>query len=230
MSQSQFYQDILALQDIYDFKEDGFFVDIGAYDGIYLSNTYMMEKQFGWDGICVEPVPYLFRELKKVRNCKAYNVACGKDKSIEVPKVFQYVPVRKRKSFMDYDVVYSSKSKETVEVPCWTLQQVLETGNAPHFIEYLSIDTDGYDFDIIQSVSLSQYSFGVINIEHNGKSNEIKNYLEPQGYTLTYTIGVDNIYLNNSIIEKGYGTTFAKTFLAIPEDGYCPLYPLFRQR
>jgi hypothetical protein len=62
------------LQDMYAYlyfkgKKDGFFIDIGAYDGITISNTYALEK-IGWKGICVEPVPEIYDRLIKNRKCE----------------------------------------------------------------------------------------------------------------------------------------------------------------
>lgn len=69
----QFFQDLIAYLYLQK-KTDGFFVDIGANDGISGSNTYALE-QMGWKGICIEPQPDVYRILKKYRKCDCYNVA-----------------------------------------------------------------------------------------------------------------------------------------------------------
>ena len=48
-------------------KKNGFFIDIGAHDGISLSNTYLLEQEYGWKGICIEPNPSVFKKLCKNR-------------------------------------------------------------------------------------------------------------------------------------------------------------------
>ena len=67
MSTSQFGQDLQVLS-FYNGKRDGFFVDIGAYDGKYISNTYMLEKNFDWKGICVEPNIRYFNKCNELFN------------------------------------------------------------------------------------------------------------------------------------------------------------------
>jgi len=62
---SQLGQDKWVLEKL-DYKENGFFIEIGAYDGITLSNTYSLEKDFGWDGICVECNPEIIPLLPKI--------------------------------------------------------------------------------------------------------------------------------------------------------------------
>ena len=62
MSRSQLGQDLTVLK-FYNNKRDGYFIEIGASDGIKLSNTYLLESQYGWKGICVEPIPNNYNKL-----------------------------------------------------------------------------------------------------------------------------------------------------------------------
>jgi len=75
MSYSQFKQDLFLLE-FYNKKYNGYFIEIGASNGITDSNTYLVEKDYNWKGICVEPIPYRFRDLKNNRpNSLCYNYA-----------------------------------------------------------------------------------------------------------------------------------------------------------
>src|SRR4051812_34384611 len=65
---SQEGQDRYLDSKIFRKKRDGFFIEIGAYDGIRFSNTYLFEKERGWKGICIEPIPERFDLLRKNRN------------------------------------------------------------------------------------------------------------------------------------------------------------------
>lgn len=64
------------------FKRDGFFVEFGAYDGITMSNTLLLEK-FGWKGICAEPNEELFKKLCTVRKCITTNDLIARESGIE---------------------------------------------------------------------------------------------------------------------------------------------------
>ena len=66
-SKSQLRQDIFALF-ILNFKKKGFFIEIGAADGIHCSNTYLMEKYLSWDGVLVEPLEIYNENLQRNRN------------------------------------------------------------------------------------------------------------------------------------------------------------------
>ena len=64
--------------------------------------------------------------------------------------------------------------------------KILEEAEAPFHIDYLSIDTEGNEYDILKSVNLNQYTFGVIDVEHNYedvKRSNIRSLLESNGYT-----------------------------------------------
>jgi len=71
---SQHDQDKFII-DYFNKKQNGFFIDIGAHDGITLSNTYILEKEFNWNGICIEPMLHQYKKLEKNRNCILYNCA-----------------------------------------------------------------------------------------------------------------------------------------------------------
>ena len=69
----------LSLQDMMAYiymqkKNFGFYIDIGANDGLNASNTYIFE-QLGWKGVCIEPQPDVFKKLRRFRKCDCYNVA-----------------------------------------------------------------------------------------------------------------------------------------------------------
>src|SRR5262245_35267462 len=72
---SQAGQDAWVINEVFGRKKNGFFVDIGATDGIDINNTYMLEKRHGWTGICIEPDPEFFRALRRNRSCICVN-AC----------------------------------------------------------------------------------------------------------------------------------------------------------
>ena len=72
-SYSQIGQDLNVLQ-FYNHKKNGYFIEVGANNGIYLSNTYLLEKKYNWKGICIEPHPIEYEKLIKNRD-----VICEKE-------------------------------------------------------------------------------------------------------------------------------------------------------
>ena len=77
-SKSEFIQDLFVLNKL-NFKRRGFFVEIGASDGENYSNTYLLEKKFGWNGILCEPNKNYIKQLKKKRNAYVVTKAVWKN-------------------------------------------------------------------------------------------------------------------------------------------------------
>ena len=73
---SQLGQDILV-DEYFGGKRGGVFVDIGAYDGVTFSNTLMLERERGWTGVCIEPLPDVFAELRQNRGCVCVQACIG---------------------------------------------------------------------------------------------------------------------------------------------------------
>ena len=67
-SKSQIFQDLFVLYCLQN-KSEGFFVDFGATNGVSLSNTYLLEKDYGWNGILAEPRTNLGAKVKRKQEC-----------------------------------------------------------------------------------------------------------------------------------------------------------------
>jgi hypothetical protein len=91
-----------------------------------------------------------------------------------------------------------------VNVPTLTLRDILDTANAPLFIHYLSLDTEGSEYRILASSVLEKYEFGYITVEHNWeepKRSQIKNLLTSRGYTFYRTNEQDDDYIHPTVFK-----------------------------
>lgn len=183
MSYSQLGQDVHLINDIYKGKKNGYFIEIGAYDGKYLSNTYLLETTYEWKGICIEPLPDKYELLKKNRSVNCINVAAynedGKQLKFLVGDVYSGISTH-------IDRHYARVSgSPAITVETKTLTTILNENNAPTFIEYLSIDTEGSELKVLEGIDFDKYKFGYISLEHNyvePRRQEIKNFLKNKGY------------------------------------------------
>ena len=204
MSQSQLGQDLEVLK-FYNNKENGFFVEIGASDGIIISNTYLLETQYKWKGICCEPIPSSFEKLLKNRpNSICYDKAVYTDSGLtlnfDIANDFDLLSgisdhIDTHKSFVD-------KNKTVIQVQTISLLDVLSHANAPSFIEYMSLDTEGSEFEILRNFDFEKYTFGLIDVEHNyheSRRTEIKNLLLSKGYIYKGANDFDDMYKHNSV-------------------------------
>jgi len=204
MSYSQLGQDLEVIK-FYNNKENGFFIEIGASDGINLSNTYLLETQYKWKGICCEPIPNNFKNLVKNRSnsiCydKAVYNSSGLTVNFDIANNCDLLSgisnhIDRHKSSVD-------ANKETIQVQTISLLDVLNIANAPLFIEYMSLDTEGTEFEILKNFDFEKYTFGLIDVEHNycePRRTEIKNLLLSKGYIYKGENNFDDMYKHNSV-------------------------------
>lgn len=173
MSYSQLQQDIQVIKH-YNKKEGGFFIEVGASDGIELSNTYLLEKEYKWKGICCEPIPERFEKLRINRpNSICFNNAVYNESGLRLE-----FSVSKENDLLSGISDHINKFKDMVsanrtviQVETLSLLDVLIKANAPEFIDYMSLDTEGSELEILKNFDFNKYKFGLIDVEHN--------YVEP---------------------------------------------------
>jgi len=180
-SKSQLRQEVFCL--IYNnWKKEGFFVEFGAYDGIGCSNTLVLEKQFNWTGILAEPNINFHRELQTNRNCIIETVAIG-GKSKDSRSFLNYGNLSSFAEYSDTDV-HNRKDGTLSNVEVITLTELLYRNSAPKIIDFLSIDTEGSELEILTAFNFDEYRFNFICVEHNHTKNYhlILDLMQNNGY------------------------------------------------
>lgn len=189
MSYSQVGQDIHILK-YYNGLRDGYFVDIGATNGIAFSNTYLLETKHGWKGICVEPIPSAYDELVKNRKAHCLNRAVFNttDQEVEFTVAHNHDLSGISSCLDKYNIHNQPKDKEgkeVITVKTITLTDLLDKYKAPSFIHYLSLDTEGSELEILKAMDFTRYTFGRIDVEHNfvePRRTLMRNLLSAHGY------------------------------------------------
>ncbi|MDP3889520.1 MAG: FkbM family methyltransferase [bacterium] len=206
---SQCQQDKFINEFFFKNKKNGVFVDIGAHDGMSFSNTYFFESELGWHGICIEPLPEIFSQLQKNRKCICIN-GCISNKSGEAQflKVGGPCEIQMLSGLLEkYDPRHVNRIKRElascggmatiISVPCFTINEILKKYNTFH-IDYLSIDTEGGELDILKSIDFDTFDIKIIDVENNYNDPEFRNFLEKKGYTYVTTLAwQDEIYAKN---------------------------------
>jgi len=185
-SKSQLGQDVLALS-LTGTKQMGYFVEFGATNGLDLSNTYMLEKNYGWTGILCEPAKEWHQELKLNRS-SAIDTRCvysstGEKIQFSETSIGELSTIS---SFLNLDSNRLNRRKYTsYEIETVKLEDLLATHSAPAYIDFLSIDTEGSEYEILKEFNFSRYSFGLICVEHNFTSNreKLNELLTTNGYS-----------------------------------------------
>jgi len=185
-SKAQKRQDLFTLSEL-GFKRNGYFVEIGATNGVSLSNTHLLEKQFGWSGILVEPARCWHDALKANRDAYIETRCVWKtsDETVQFREVEN--PVLSGISEYCNNDTHAASRRRCTHYPVKTvsLNDLLDICNAPQEIDYLSIDTEGSELDILSSFDFSKRRIRVITVEHNftPARDGIHRLLSENGYT-----------------------------------------------
>jgi len=178
-SKSQNGQDLFALLSN-DFKRNGVFIEFGAYDGVIFSNTYLLEKNFGWTGILIDPIPSHFESMKLNRKSKLIHGAITPNHQESV--LIEELPASDLSTFVNKRKMF----RKIHQVKAYTLQEVIIQNLSSNEIDFLSIDIEGNDIDILKSLDLNTYKIKAVCVEHNFRegSIEIITYMDKYGYDL----------------------------------------------
>jgi len=188
--------------EIYSNKKHGYFLDVGAYNGVTISNTFYLEKELGWTGICVEPLPAAFAELQASRSCICENV-CAAPSGGTV-----YFHRRGKGS-----KIVPGPGRKTIECRAETLAVILARHEAPAAMEYLSLDIEGGELDVLTGFPFDHYSFGAITVEHNAyvgpewqeRREKMFTLLTSHGYVRSREVDQDDWYIHPATFKSLLG-------------------------
>lgn len=204
---SQNLQDLIVL-DLFGFKNNGIFIEAGACDGILNSNSYLLEKEFSWSGLLVEPLKDYFIELKKNRKVNCENYALYSDDSENARFLMtDSNDLSTLKGFENNDIHDENRKKNLeITVRTITLTHLLDNLFFPKEIDFLSLDTEGSELEILKDFNFEKYLIKVICVEHNQNKNRklIQKYLEQKKYTRIEfpIIEIDDFYIHKSFNPK----------------------------
>lgn len=177
--------------EFFNYKKNGYFIDLGANDGIWLSNTYYLEKELGWKGLCIEPGQTPFNALRSNRSCTCLRKFISDSDGVR-----------------DFEEIHYSRAWKggIQEVESARLDTLLPLYDVPGLIDYISLDVDGPEYEILTAFPFKSYEVILWTIEHNcylsgpGLKDKIKDLMESKGYV----IAVENVAEGNFIFEDWY--------------------------
>jgi len=205
-SKAQIMQDLYVLFRLP--KVGGYFVEFGAADGVNMSNTWLLENQMSWTGVVAEPSPNWHADLLANRKC-AIDLRCVWTKTGETLnfRATENAWLATIDSFSDGDVHAGLRAVNSKVLPVETvsLNDLLQENNAPQHFDFLSVDTEGSEFPILESLDFDRWKPRIICVEHNGVDAQrlkIKRLLEAQGYLREFELfsGCDDWYRHPGLI------------------------------
>jgi FkbM family methyltransferase len=173
--------------------DNGFYIEIGAHDGVHNANTLYFEKYKNWHGILIEPSPH-YKFLIKNRSKKNYffNNGCSKfnnesKSTLQGNGDYSFFKHLVDKKFLNH---YSNKLKLTRKkisntmVKIRTLNSILIESSAPKLIDFLSLDVEGMEIDVLKGVDFNSFNFKYLLIEcsNQQKFRETNQFLTKKDY------------------------------------------------
>jgi len=216
MFNSQDNQDKYLEENIFKGFKNGFFVDVGANDGISINNTLYFEKYNNWTGINIEPIKSVFQKLSINRpNCININCAvsnfngetdfiCNTGYTEMISGIKDnYDPRHLNRLERENNMMNSTTN--IIKINTKKLETILHENNITH-INYLSIDVEGAEFEVIKSINFNNVFIDVIGFENNYEdlSYPIVKYLENYNYDIIYKCMDIFMIHKNSIFYKKY--------------------------
>lgn len=178
--------------------DNGFFVELGANDGISQSNSLYFEKKRNWRGVLVEPTPHNYLLCKKHRSaenrifCNACVSFDYKDKYVDIKYAnLMSISENLESDLADKDSHIQAGKKffsATEDVFSFgavaeTLTSILKKSNAPSEIDFLSLDVEGAELEVLKGIDFDEFSFKFMLIEVRD-IQRMQDFLSQHGYLL----------------------------------------------
>jgi FkbM family methyltransferase len=186
-------------------KEGGFFVEFGAADGLNRSNTYLLEWSYKWSGIVAEPHPDFGETLRRNRGCfvssKCVYSRTGETVDFLAARHRRLSRIASIEALDDLEAMRQRDSK-TIRVEAISLNDLLAEAGAPSDIDYISMDTEGSELEILRGFDFNRWNVRLFTIDHNfsERRHEINALLERNGYTQVWPeiAQFDDWYIKNT--------------------------------
>jgi FkbM family methyltransferase len=177
----------------------GFFVEVGAHDPLVFSQTWLLER-YGWKGILIEPQAACCEKLRQQRpNSTIFQVACTSPEGKKIhgeAKLFLGDTASSLKPNM-FDPSTTYRGVEIVKL--MTLDEILEEVGFDKKLDFLSIDTEGSELEILHGFNIKKYNPTLILVEYHVYSLKLHNYLKDHGYKLVRRTKNNNWYIPKSV-------------------------------
>ena len=170
------------------YKNNGHFLDFGGFDGLMHSNTFYLERFLNWRGILVEPNPKPYASACAVRSCITINAALW----MKSRELLQFTDSHGLSSIIDFQdndsnaALRKAISQGIIDVDTINPTELLKRFSAPRLIDYMSLDVEGAELEVLKAVDLDFYKIALMSIEHNHENEKkmrVREYLRRFGYS-----------------------------------------------
>jgi FkbM family methyltransferase len=209
---SQDKQDKFLEENVFKGYKSGFFVDVGAHDGKTINNTLYFEKNNNWTGINIEPIKKVYNNLVINRpdciniNCAVCNnngeteFICNTGYTEMISGIKDTFDPRHMKRLQNENK-YHGSSTEIIKIATKKLETICNDHKISH-INYLSIDVEGGEYEVIKSINFDKVFIDVIGFENNYNDSSIPiiKYLQDRNFKILKDVGADIFMINKQSI------------------------------
>lgn len=220
MYHSQYNQDKFLDENVFKQMTGGVFLEMGADDGVIGSNTLFFERERGWSGLCIEPRRSAYEKLIKNRNCQTVNAAISADKAPTKKFLEVSGEIGQLSGLVDtFEPQYMERVRgeattkgipiTIIDMPSMMLNDVLEKYGL-YRINYFSLDTEGGELKILQSIDYNRFHIDCISVENPHEDKKMSSFLDKKGYTKLTRIKIDDIFILRTSPFNTYKESFRK--------------------
>lgn len=197
----------MILSRIFGLKESGFYIDVGAHHPLRFSNTYFFYRR-GWSGINIDAMPGSMDEFRKRRSRDInLEIGVGAKEGILDYYVFNDTALNgfsKELSLLRDSGINTYRIIKTIPVKVFPLAKIIEKHVRPaQEIDFLSVDVEGLDLDVLKSNDWSIYRPSYVLVEilsssvHTLGRTEVAKYMKSQGYEI-YSKCANTVFFSKS--------------------------------
>lgn len=200
-------------------RRDGRFAEIGAFDGVLHSNSYFLETKHGWQGVCVEPNPALFARLSENRSALCLERAVYRESG----QTLSFIPSQEIGTLAEFagsdryadDRARAAAAHGLIQVETISFAEIAMMGDfAETGFDYVSLDTEGSELEILRSIDLARHRIALFTVEHNfvePRREEMRVLLAEAGYE-RLNVGFDDWYWHPALLtERNLGAVVDHT-------------------
>ena len=202
---SQSGQDKIIKNSFFRSKKNGYFVEIGAFDGVLGSNCIHFEKSMNWEGIAIEPSTIQFEKLKLNRKCHLINKAIATEEKevefLEVEEGYTQMSGILNEKYMSEETIKKDPRSKTKKIII-TTTTFDKNIPADKEIDYLSLDIEGGEMELLDSIDFKKYNIKVISVENNSPEKlNFKELFDKKNFNYFDRVGQDEIFYNKNYFK-----------------------------
>ncbi|XP_052283287.1 uncharacterized protein LOC127880097 [Dreissena polymorpha] len=197
-SWSEYGQD-KRVDDLLKQRRDGFFVELGGFNGETSSNTLFFEKHRGWSGIFIEADPTSYGTMvTKDRKCFMLNsCVSNKLRAMDFTIADQYTSSNVSMTDEHRKRIPNVESKAVITVQCYSFQDIMAALGRDH-VDYFSLDVEGGEIQILESIDWPKITIDVFSIETFQFRNEIVAVMRSKGYETIGKFNFDDFFVKRT--------------------------------